>query len=269
MRKTAEQKAAAKKSAARNTRNTTPKAATPTNQGTKPTTPPPKRKPATPRLRDLRDKLKALAERGVNGERDAAIVKLARLEAKVDFTGPDTRGPDLFAGAFTPATDQAHPIITFEQKDYDIGNAVKWAIESATQVRCLYHGTELLANATSDTANRLHDIAATISAEFGQLWQQFSQVPGVNPLDRANFVLGLYEGMMDEARSGEQLPQRAQPRKVKRGKAKDNDSKPPAAAIALHPYTVAVNLGKQVRFSVPITEIAGNLDREVKAALTA
>jgi len=267
MRKTAEQKAAAKKSAARST-TTTAKAATP-NPPRAPQ-PEPKRKPATPRLRDLRDKLKALAERGINGERDAAILKLARLESKVDFTGPDTRGPDLFAGAFTPATDQAHPIITFEEKDYDIGNAVKWAIESATQVRCLYHGTELLANATSDTANRLHDIAATISAEFGQLWQQFSQAPGVNPMDRANFILGLYEGMMDEARSGEQLPRRAQPRKAKRGQSKGNEVKKPLppGTIALHPYTVAVNLGKQIRFSVPITEIAGNLDRDVKAALT-
>lgn len=262
MRKTAEQKAAAKKSAARsNTNPATPKQA-------RPAPPASKRKPATPRLRDLRDKLKALAERGINGERDAEILKLARLESKVDFTGPDTRGPDLFARAFTPATDQAHPIITFEEKDYDIGNAVKWAIESATQVRCLYHGTELLANATSDTANRLHDIAATISAEFGQLWQQFSQAPGVNPLDRQNFVLGLYEGMMDEARSGEQLPQRAQPRKAKHGQPKVNAAKMPPGAVALHPYTVAFNLGKQIRFSVPITEIAGNLDRDVKAALT-
>lgn len=220
---------------------------------------------ASPRLWELRDKLRALAERGVNGEKTTAMEKLQRLESRVDFTGPDTRGPDLFAGQFTPATVAA-PIMEFAPIDFDIANAVKWAVEQATSIRCLYRGGQLMAAAAPQTANRLHDIAATVAASMSQLWRQFSMTTQANPLDRGNFVMGLYDGMMDEVRTGEALPQRAKPPKGKRnGRKKAAPAE--AQAINLHPYSVATGLGKQIRCCVPFVEIAGELDKTIKGEL--
>lgn len=219
----------------------------------------------TPKARALLAKLEALAERGVNGEKANAQKKLAALKKRYDFTKKNDGGSDIFAGVFIAAPGPAAPIMRFDLADYDIANSVKWAIEKETGVPCLFRGGELCAQATADTANRLHEIAATVAADFAALWGQFKAAPGVNAADRGNFVLGLYEGMMDEARAGQLLPSRPKVEKIKRPK---KNAVAPPAGLSVHPYTVAVNLGKQVRFCVPLVEIAGQLDEAVRPQLT-
>jgi len=51
-----------------------------------------KQKLASPKIHELRAKLKTLAERGINGEKDVAQAKLARLEKRYDFNTPNVRG---------------------------------------------------------------------------------------------------------------------------------------------------------------------------------
>lgn len=226
-----------------------------------------KQKLASPKIHELRAKLKTLAERGINGEKDVAQAKLARLEKRYDFYTPNNEGTDIFAGVFISAPDHHRaPVMRFATEDLDIANFVKWAIEHETGVPCLFHGPELLAQADPTTANKLHEIAKLVAMSFRLLWQQFSNTPSVNPADRSSFVLGLYEGMMDEVRTNEALPKRAHVDKVRKAK-KGSVAKP--AELVLHPYTIATGLGKQVRFSVPFLDIAGELDRTVKGALAA
>lgn len=222
--------------------------------------------PATPKARELKAKLEALAERGVNGEAKVAKAKLRRLLNRYDFTAANDGGTDIFSGVFVPARGGAEPVIRFEVDDFDIANSVKWAIEHATGIRCLFRGGQLAAEADPATAARLHEIAATIAGNFSQLWAQFKTAPGVNPADRANFMLGLYDGMMGEVRQGEALPRRATQDKIKRPRKRDL-ARP--AGVALHPYSVAAGLGRQVRFSTAIEEIAGELDQAVKGEIAA
>lgn len=216
-------------------------------------------KPASAKARAVLRKLEALAERGVDGEKLVAQRKIARLKARFDFDAP---GPadtlDLFQGTFKRARN-ARRIYSFTPAEFDVANQVKWAIETATGIPCVYRGCDLLAEASSSAAKRLAGIAEHISQSFRTLVAKFGGLNGVSVADRGVFVMGLYDGMMNDPRDmGQLLPSRPGPRR--RGRVK-KPADTPAAGLHIHPYTLAVGLGKQIRFSVPLQEIAGELDR--------
>jgi hypothetical protein len=210
-------------------------------------------------------KLEALAERGIDGERLVAQRKLKQLRARLDFSGaePDET-PDLFQGAFKQS-NQARRVYSFSEAEVDVANSVKWAIENATGIRCSYRGRDLVAEAALGTANRLTDIAEHIAVSFRTLIEKFSAVTGVSATDRRTFIMGLYDGMMNDPRNaGQPLPGRA-------GLKKKGRAKKPAVSTAsdlhVHPYTVAFGLGRQIRFSVPLGEIVADLEAATQKRL--
>ena len=214
--------------------------------------------PANTKAWAMLRKLQALAERGIDGEKLAAQRKIARLKARFNFDAPEPVEPlDLFRGTFKRST-KAKWICSFPPAEFDVANAVKWAIESATGIRCWHRNRDLLAEAAPSTAKRLVDIAAHIAQSFRGLTAKFSTTNGVSPADRGVFIMGSYDGMMNDSRDvGQPLPGR--PGTRKRAKVK----KPPAApatGLHLHPYSFAVSLGRQIRFCVPLQEIAAELD---------
>jgi len=223
-------------------------------------------KPANSKARALLKKLQALAERGIDGEKTSAQRRIARLKARFDFTGPDpAETPDLFLGSFKRSTT-ARRIYFFGRNEFDVANAVKWAIESATKIACVYRDGELLAEATPSTANRLAEIAVHIAHSFRTLLDHFSAVDGVSANDRGVFVMGLYDGMMNEVRNvGQRLPSRPGPTKMRKGKKR---AAPPATGLHIHPYTLALSLGKQIRFSTPLEQIAAELEAVTQKRLT-
>ncbi len=207
----------------------------------------PNLKAANSKARALLQKLQALAERGIDGEKASAQRKIARLEARPDFTASDANAtPDLFLGRFKRAST-ARWIYSFGGNEVDVANSVKWAIEAATKVPCVYRGHDLLAEAAPRTANRLTDIAGHIAHGcFRTLIDKFSAVDGVSVTDRSVFVMGLYDGMMNEVRNlGQRLPSRPGKIKMPRGKRRAVTG---ATGSLFHPYTVAVSLGEQIRF---------------------
>jgi hypothetical protein len=222
-------------------------------------------KPATAKARDLREKLQALVDRGVNGEKLAAEQKLARLVARFDWSAPDTRTADLFAGTFQRA-NQSVPVWQFTGETFTVAPSVKWALETATGISCVFHERELLAEATPKTAKKLSGIAATITESFVNLWAQFHQA-GANPADRNTFTMGLYDGMMNETRPA-LLPGRAcrpaasTPRRAKKRAVTV------APGLSLHPYSVAVTLGQRIRFNVPLNLIAEELGATLAKQIT-
>jgi hypothetical protein len=222
-------------------------------------------KPANAKARALLKKLQALAERGIDGERLSAQKKIARLKARFDFSEPDPiETPDLFLGTFKPAT-KARKIYAFGPHEFDVANSVKWAIESATKIPCLFRDGELLAEAMPATARRLEEIAAHIALSFRTLIEQFSAVKGVSAEDRGVFVMGLYDGMMNEERKiGQRLPSRPGPTRKTRGKPRPTAG---AAGLHIHPYTVALSLGKQIRFSAPLDQITAELEAATRRQL--
>lgn len=130
-------------------------------------------KTANSKARALLNKLQALAERGIDGEKISAQKKIARLKARFDFTAPD---------------------------------------------------------------------------------------PTETP------VIGLYDGMMNEVRNvGQRLPSRPRSTKMPKGKKRVVIR---ATGLHIHPYTVAVSLGKQIRFSVPLEQIASELEAVIQGKIT-
>jgi hypothetical protein len=222
-------------------------------------------KPANSKARALLKKLLALAERGIDGEKTSAQRKIRRLKARFDFSAPaPAETPDLFSGRFTRSAT-ARPIYSFGPNEFEVANAVKWAIESATKIQCLYRDRELLAEANSATARRLEEIALHIASSFRALLDKFSAVGGVGADDRGVFVMGLYDGMMSETRSaGQPLPSRPGLAKRQRGRKRAVSR---AASLHVHPYTLAVGLGKQIRFSAPVEEIAAELEVALRKCL--
>jgi hypothetical protein len=220
-------------------------------------------KPANAKIWTLFRKLQALAERGIDGEREVARRKLARLKARYDLTSPavaDT--PDLFSGRFARSSS-AKPIYAFRGNETALASSVKWAIEAATKVHCLHRGEELLAEATPATARRLRHISDHITQSFRVLLDRFCALDGVSAADRSAFLMGLYDGLMNEARDpGQRLPGRssfAKKRKA-RASAARTFSTNKAAGVQTHPYSIAVSLGKQIRFSAPLEQIAAELE---------
>lgn len=211
-------------------------------------------------------KLQALAERGVGGERVAAQRKIERLKARFAFDAPVAAETlDLFQGTFKRSS-KARCICSFRHAEFEVANAVKWAIESATGIQCLHRNGDLLAEAAPSTANRLKRIAEQISQSFRALVAKYSAVNGVSVADRGVFIMGLYDGMMNDLREvGQRLPSR--PGSRKRGRAQSR-AQSVATGVHVHPYSLAFGLGRQIRFSVPLQEIAAELDDLAQKQLT-
>ena len=215
-------------------------------------------KPATGKIRALFRKLQALAERGVDGEREVARRKLARIKARYDFSAPAVADcPDLFSGRFARSS-AARPIYSFRINESDLSSSVKWAIEAAAKVRCLHRGEELLAEVTPATARRLRKIADHIAQSFRVLLERFCALEGVSAADRNAFLMGLYDGMLNDVRDpGQRLPGRSNPAKRRKARTSSTNT---AAGVQAHPYSIAVSLGKQIRFYAPVEQIAAELE---------
>jgi hypothetical protein len=222
-------------------------------------------RPATAKARALFEKLQALAERGIDGERTAAQKKIERLKARFDFSGTrPAETPNLFSGSFQRAR-KARLIYSFTPAEFDVANSVKWAIESATKIPCIYRDGELLTEATAATARRLKEIADHIACSFRALLTKLSGLDGLTGSDRAAFVMGLYDGMMNEARSvGQRLPGGAPLTHKRKGKKAQAAR---SSTLHVHPYSLAVNLGKQIRFSAPVEQITAELEAVIRKHL--
>ncbi len=217
-----------------------------------------KAKPANARIWMLFHKLQALADRGVDGEREVARGKLARLQARYDFRDPALEdAPDLFSGRFNRSST-ARRVYSFTSNETAIASSVKWAIEAATKVSCWHRGTDLLAEATPATARRLTEISNHIAQSFRVLLNRFCALDGVTVADQSAFLMGLYDGMMNEMREpGQRLPGRSNSMKRRKVKTASTNK---AAGVQAHPYSIAVSLGKQIRFAAPLEQIAAELE---------
>lgn len=219
-------------------------------------------KPATEKHFELRDKLRALAERGVNGERAAAQAKLRRLEAAVDFSKPVMRTVDIFAGLKVRFTYDANLLCRLDDRDKELADFVKWALEEQLKIEASHRlNGELWARVSPNDADKLGRIALGISESFRCLWFKLSKTSGIYPTDRSLFYRGLYDGMMGNKRTG-LLPTRIIP-KLRAGKA---NSKALAArpGVSLHPYQVALPLGESIRFSATLEEINEQLAQAIE-----
>ncbi len=210
----------------------------------------------------LREKLQALAARGVNGEATSAQAKLERLEKRYNFSIHIRLQKDIFAGIVVAPDGTARHVLTIA--DFDVANATKWALEGATGAQCGFRGSDLVANASQGSIVKLEGIARVIVAAVETLWGQFRKAPGIQPADRALFIRGLLDGMLNEHSQGEALPRQICTQKLAKA-GKKTVARP--AGISLHPYSVAYPLGKDIRFSTDIDDVSHRLNAAIVAAL--
>src|SRR5438874_1342927 len=113
-------------------------------------------KPANTKARNLLGKLERLADPGNNGtpgEMAAAHKKLQWLKSRFDFSESEpVEMMDIFAGLkHKRILRRAAHVHTFQTADFDVASSVKWAIEKATGIPCLFLGGDLLATTTVAT----------------------------------------------------------------------------------------------------------------------
>lgn len=218
----------------------------------------------------LRAKLAALVSRGIDGEAENAKRKLARLDARYDFTAPcEQQKGDIFAGLqFNIRSQTARELATFAQTDSDIASFVQWAISTAAGVNGSLRQTadwklSVWMEADASAIPRLTVIAETIRRSFADLWKSFAGTPGVRPEARKSFLLGLYDGMMIESRATGQCLPPVVAAKVKVSKRKRQLAAAPG--ISIHPYEIALGLGRDIRLSVPLGQIVETLEGRIEA----
>lgn len=231
--------------------------------------------PATAKEHATREKLRELVKRGVAGESAAAQHKLDRLEGRFDFSGKlEEKVPDLFSGLVSPTPGKSRAL-KLKGLSSEVACYVKWALQAAfsvdTSLRNQPDGTvSVLVEATKESLPTLNHVAGVIQQNFETLWSQFLGLPSASEREAKMFLLGLYDGMMDDrCAAGTSLPQQA-PKKT--GRRRNAKAKPvsvlAAPGLSIHPYEVALDLGKKIRLSVPLEAIGRELaERESVARL--
>lgn len=227
--------------------------------------------PATQAAREVRAKLQALIARGIGheieGEHAGAVRKLARLEARYDWSAPcEQHKGDIFAGLnFCARSRTAQHLTSFGPGETDLAPFVQWAIEHAAGVRAsIRNGPDWSVSVWAEVDGRavaqLATVASTIKTAFADLWARYLAA-GAQANVRRVFLLGCYDGMMDDGRrDGQRLPPIPAP-PVKASRAKRKLAVAPG--VAIHPYEIALPLGRQVRFSVPHVEIVESLSERL------
>lgn len=228
---------------------------------------------ATQKDRFMRLKLKSLADAGVNGEKTNALEALAKLEARLDFDAAiEEDAGDLFAGIhITPCrSGESHCLLEFEPQDSDIAAFVKWTLENRFSIRGSFRAIDnrqtIWIEARAFDMPALVKLAEGIRSDFAKLWDDFRQLTASTAGARKPFVMGLYDGLMNETRpAGQMLPP---VRVAPLGKAK-RKAVAAAPGVAIHPYSIALDLGHRIRVSTPVTTVAREMETTLRAALAA
>lgn len=238
----------------------------------KPTKSKPAKKPASEKIIALRAKLERLMASPFPGEVENAKGKLARLLDRYDFSGAPIEH-DIFSniGAAEPSSTALF-CFSFATVDSDVAMASKWIIENRFRVRVLLRtagnwASEAWVECGARSVPALTTIAETVTAHFGSLWRTMIEQAQVDDGDRRPFLLGLYDGIMDDPRApGSMLPMRSFARKPAKIKKRALARKP---GLATHPYTLALELGRKIRLRATVHETTEALVSAIAGVLPA
>jgi hypothetical protein len=168
------------------------------------------------------------------------------------------------ASRIQPDWTKNRRLMVFNMQDAPIGSFVKWVLLNGFQIDGVWravargNGTALYVGAKKEDLPFLRHIAEVLSDRFKNLWAHFRECGGTDPNDEPSFYAGLYDGLMREARKAG----KAVPARNRRGK----QSRPKPAAkstetnVRPHVYSIAVELGAQIRLHGPLERITSSLD---------
>ena len=219
-----------------------------------------KKSSATAGLRRRRDHLAEMAARGTEPEKTIAKEKLKRLESRHDFAPPaDLEVDDIFSGWTRPTPSRvAHPILKVKKEWLDAANLIKWVFQDKFQTPSTWKSsptdTHLMLNASEADVRKFKPFAKDLLGTIVAASEEFARGASIRELDRAPFLTGLYDGLIDERHpAGMRIPgfspaAKKKPVRVKKPKK----SQPPATnAAAIHPYDLGRDAGQKLRINIP------------------
>jgi hypothetical protein len=171
---------------------------------------------------------------------------------------------DLFHGIeVVSALGNTAQIFTFECGDTNASDFIKWAICNRFNVQGRWKDEgkgkiTLFLEVCNSSVKALRKLAETMAGSFAELWREFNALPGSTLSDARLFMRGLHDGMMnDEREPGEPLPRRS----VRPVKQRGGRSRALAfpSGVAIHPYSVALGIGRKIRLMVPAVELTAEL----------
>jgi hypothetical protein len=219
---------------------------------------------ATTALRRRHAHLTEMATRGTDHEKSIAKEKLARLESRHDFSKQsEPEAADIFFGWQAPTySEESHPLFVVAKNWQDAANLVKWVLADQFQAssawRTLPDGVSLLVHAKIADVERMKPFAKSLLETIIAACTEFTGRRDVRELDRAAFLNGLYDGLMDEARpAGGMMPGFSPVAKKKPVRLrKSKKSAPPVAtSTSIHPYDLGRDAGRKLRTNMPREEI--------------
>ena len=226
--------------------------------------------PPPPNVRGRYVRLLAMVERGTKHEALVAEMKLASLRHRYDFSvflaaEPTDPEDDLFSNAARIRPDQKRRLlIVFNMKDAPIGNFAKWVLLNGFQIDGVWRATAsgkataLYVGAKKEDLPALRNIAQVVSDRFKNLWRRFSETTGADSNDEPGFYAGLYDGLMRETRkAGNAIPARNRGAKKSRRKAPVKSAE---TSVRPHVYSIALELGAEIRLNKPLERITSLLD---------
>jgi len=215
---------------------------------------------ATASIRRRRDHLSEMAARGTDHEKSIAKDKLLRLDARYDFAAPaDLEVGDIFEGWARPASSQqSHQVLKSKNEWLDAANLIKWVFQDKFKTpsvwRSLPDGAELMLHAGKEDAARFKPFAKNLHDTIVAACSEFSCGRTVRELDRAPFLNGLYDGLVDEPRpAGAMMPgfSPVAKKKLSRRKKPAKSVAPAGHAATIHPYDIGRDAGKKMRVNIP------------------
>jgi len=223
----------------------------------------------SPAIRNRREYLEEMVRRGTEHEAIVAKEKLARLEARFDFLAKQTENiDDIFSGWGTPKkSDTVAPLIAVDTGWRDVASLVKWLLQDkfgiASSWRETKKGCEIVAGIAEADLRRIRPLAKSLLAGITAICGEFFQSAPTTELERAPFLSGLYEGLMNEPRKGGSIvPGRSPIAGKKKRRVKKNVAH---QAAALHPYDIGRETGQNMRINVPVETLCKQIRQQMES----
>jgi hypothetical protein len=227
-----------------------------------------KKPAASPSIRRKVRFLEEMARRGTPHEALIAAEKLRKIQAKFDFSEvPVAYDEDDIFSSFQAVRRAGSmlEILKVAPDWIDASNLIRWILRDKLRIETAWfrNGADetLKAAIHKGDQKRLRTFVAGIHKKILALCRTYFGDSSTGTLDRAPFIEGLFDGMMDLRRKeGEISPGRSPnaPKKIlkrQRIAAEKTDHR----AATVHPYDLGWTLGKGIRLDLPAEELESTI----------
>ena len=132
---------------------------------------------------------------------------------------------------------------------------MKWILSERFGIAGILRGDSIRAQVRREDAERLRLTARSLFRDLAVLMAEFTRTPDAARASN-QFVTGLYDGLMDDPRKPGQLLPPAKSASLKKPKKAALTQAP---GVSIHPYTLAVELGRSIRLATPAQALTAKI----------